>query len=125
MGGAAVGAAVAVESSSFGSEALPGVGVAAAGGGVSASTGGAAGAAGALAAVEAAGHSHPITCTGSGWLSIASSAIQRAMIESFGWASEGLSRRQPRRLWRAIVFAMCCLSSGLSGRVRRCCTTAW
>ena len=30
------------------------------------------------------------------------------MIESLGWSSEGLSSRQPRRLWRAIVFAWCC-----------------
>ena len=29
------------------------------------------------------GHSHPITCTGSGWFSIASSAMHMAMIESF------------------------------------------
>ncbi len=55
LGCAAEGAAVAVESSSFCSELLPLVGVAAAGGGVSAGAGGAAAAAGALAAAEAAG----------------------------------------------------------------------
>ncbi len=41
------------------------------------------------------------------------------MIASLGCSSEGLSRRQPRRLCFAIVFAICCRSSALSGRTRR------